>query len=475
MLYPFRKTKIVATLGPASCTYSSIKGLAEAGVDVFRLNFSHGTYETHRKNASIVRSIEQETGRPIAIMLDLQGPKLRIGVFEDGQVNLRTDAKFVLDMKNGFGNQKRVTLPHPEIFDSLSEGSEILLDDGKIKLRVMSNNGNTIETRVLVGGVLSNKKGFNVPNILLPINSLTDKDIKDIKNVELIGADYVAISFVQTAKDIIYARQFVNDEVGLIAKIEKPQAVENLDQIVGESDAVMVARGDLGVEIPLEMVPFIQRKIVSKCRQFKKPVIIATQMLESMTKSLTPTRAEVSDIATAVYQGADAVMLSAESASGNFPKESVTVMRRVIENTEMDDRYEDIVRAYDDESSTCSNLIPHIMKDQTIKFIAAFTESGRTAKDVASYRANFSIIALTPNVKTTRKMCLVWGGYALLIEDIYSFSQMVQVIQACIPNFCELCNGDKIAVVAGVPFRKSGSTNIFHICEISDNLNESDL
>lgn len=468
MIHSFRKTKIIATLGPASSTYSVIKELAETGVNVFRLNFSHGTHEAHKKNASIIRNIEQELGVPLAIMLDLQGPKFRIGVFEDGQVTLRNGAKFFLDMKNEFGTHKRVTLPHPEIFDSLSEGVDILLDDGKIKLQVIDNTGDVIETKVLVGGVLSNKKGFNIPGVLLPVNSLTEKDIRDIRVAEAIEADYIAVSFVQTADDIIYARKFVKNHTHLIAKIEKPKAVENLEQIVKEADAVMVARGDLGVEMPIEKIPSIQRQIISICRELNKPVIVATQMLESMTQNSIPTRAEVSDIAAAVYQGADAVMLSAESANGSFPKESVNIMRKVIENTEKDIHFQDIIQAYNLSCKPCSDLIPPIMQNDSVKFIAAFTESGRTAIDVASYRSKPYIVALTPNFKTVRKMCLVWGTYGLLIEDLYSFSQMIQVIQTRLLEFCGLQNGDQVAVVAGVPFRKSGTTNLCHICKIAE-------
>lgn len=468
MIYPFRKTKIIATSGPSSSTYSSIKSLAQAGVNVFRLNFSHGTHESHKKNASIIRTIEQELDNPIAILLDLQGPKFRIGVFEDGQITLRAGSKFFLDMKNEFGNHKRVTLPHPEIFDCLSEGVEVLLDDGKIKLAVMSNDGNVIETKVIVGGHLSNKKGFNIPNVLLPIKSLTDKDIRDIKIADSIGADYIAVSFVQTVDDILRARQFINENIGIVAKIEKPKAIENLEEIIKESDAVMVARGDLGVEMPVEMVPSIQRKVVNKCRELKKPVIVATQMLESMIQNPVPTRAEVSDIATAVYQGVDAIMLSAESANGNFPVEAVTVMRKVIENTEADEDYQSVVCAH--EHSFNLDLIPPIMQHKPIKFVAAFTESGRTATDVAKYRLNPYIVALTPSSRTVRKMCLVWGIYGLLIEDLYSFSQMVQVIQTRIPGFCHLEKGSEVAVIAGIPFRRSGATNVLHVCEITEGL-----
>ncbi len=458
----FRKTKIVATLGPASSSHSVIKGLFEAGVNVFRLNFSHGTHETHKKNTYIIRKIEQEFDETVGIIMDLQGPKIRLGSFEDGQVILRNGSKFILDLQKDFGTSKRVTLPHPEIFQALSEGTQILLDDGKIELQVMANNGQSIETKVISGGMLSNKKGVNIPNVLLPIDSLTEKDINDINIARDIGADYIAVSFVQKSEDITYARKLLNNDIKIIAKIEKPKAIENLDSIIKATDAVMVARGDLGVEMPMEVVPSLQKMIVKKCIESKKPVIVATQMLESMIQNPIPTRAEVSDIANAVYQGADAVMLSAESASGQYPIESVKVMNKVISHTEKN------LLASDERSDTLCN----IMQCDGIKFIAAFTESGRTVLDITKQRLNSCVIALTPNLKTAREMCLVWGTYSSLIEDIYSFSQMVQVVQKHIPEICGVLPNENVVIVAGVPFRKSGKTNILHICQIQEAEND---
>ncbi|MDR2074684.1 MAG: pyruvate kinase [Holosporales bacterium] len=470
VLDSFKKTKIVATLGPASSTTSVIRDLYNAGVNVFRLNFSHGNHETHKKNASIIRSIEQESSRYVAIMMDLQGPKIRIGVFEDGQISLRNGSKFTLDNNSDFGNSMRVTLPHPEIFRFIEAGAEILLDDGKIKLLVTDNNGDRIETKVITGGILSNKKGVNFPNVLLPIEVLTEKDKKDIRLAEIIGVDYVAVSFIQKQEDIQHVRKFLDNEMKIIAKIEKPEAVQNLDSIVEEADAIMIARGDLGVEMPVEMIPCIQRKIVEKCRQSKKPVIVATQMMESMIQNPVPTRAEVSDVATAVYQGADAVMLSAESASGKFPVETVKIMSDVIIHTEND--IDTFQRQQQDKTENHSVdhaitiALNRAVKISGIKTIVAFTESGRTSMDVSQSRPNANIIALTPNIRTAREMCLVWGTQAMLIEDLYSFTQMTQVVQTRISEFCKVENNDKVIIVAGVPFRRSGRTNILHICEI---------
>lgn len=474
MLHATRKTKIIATIGPSSSDSSIIRGLYDAGVNMFRLNFSHGNHETHRRNAHIIRNIEQDVDRPIAIMMDLQGPKIRIGVFEDGQITLKNGSKFILDMETEFGNLKRVTLPHPEIFSSLKEGAELLLDDGKLKLQVINNNGTRIETKVITGGVLSNKKGLNIPNILLPISALTEKDKNDLKIVEEIGADYIAVSFVQQADDINYARKFITSDVKIIAKIEKPKAIENLDSIIEAADAVMVARGDLGVEMPLEMVPGTQKLIVTRCRYYKKPVIVATQMLESMIQSPVPTRAEVSDIACAVDQNADAVMLSAESASGKHPIEAVKIMDRVIrrvefEADEKDRNHERQCTSHLDDSidSAITHALCSASSVSHIKLIAVFTESGRTAVNVSNGRPRATIISLTPNIKTARRMCLVWGVHSLVIEDLYSFSQMDQIVQAKIANFCNVEKTEHVAVVAGIPFRQSGFTNILHICEIS--------
>ena len=464
MMYE-RRTKIIATLGPASSTPEMIKKLFIAGANVFRLNFSHGTHEHHKKTASIIRTIEQELERPVAIMMDLQGPKIRIGVFEDGSVSLKSGSKFILDLEKEFGNCRRINLPHPEIFNALKTGTDLLLDDGRIKLRVLDNDGKKIETEVIEGGILSNKKGVNIPNVILPITALTEKDKKDIAIVDDINADWLAVSFVQTAEDILYARSFVNDKVNILAKIEKPSAVKNIDSILEVSDAIMVARGDLGVEIPFEQVPGIQNQLINKAKQHRKPVVVATQMLESMTKCHVPTRAEVSDISSAIRDGADAIMLSAESASGDYPEESVKVMAKVARQVELD------FQCLDDNIPNKEFQTPmaisawSAVKFGSIKYIAAFTETGRTAINVSNTRPSADIIALTPNMKTLRKLCLVWGVKTILIEEIYSFSQIVQIVQKRLCDYCSLENKEKVVVVAGIPFRVSGTSNLLHICE----------
>lgn len=460
-MFKHRRTKIVATLGPASSTEEMIRKLAIAGVDVFRLNFSHGTHDTHLKNAAIIRKIEKELAKYFAIMVDLQGPKIRIGVFEEENVVLQHGAKFILDTNKEFGNSRRVNLPHPEIFGALNEGVELLLDDGKIRLKVESNDGERIVTEVIDGGVLSNKKGVNIPDAILPITALTEKDKKDVAIANEIDADWVAISFVQSAQDIQYARNFISSEVGILAKIEKPSAVKDIDAILDEADAIMVARGDLGVETPCESVPSIQKMLINKARQHRKPAIVATQMLESMISCHVPTRAEVSDIACAIAEGTDAIMLSAESASGNFPEDAVKTMAKVALKTEEDNL--DFFDHNFENMTTFAIAARNAVVRDDVKFIVAFTETGKCAIDISNARPSTPILALTPNVKTLHKLSLVNDIRAFLIDEIFSFNQVVEIAEdAVIKNF-EVQKGTKIAIVAGIPFRISGTTNLIYI------------
>lgn len=463
-----KRAKIIATLGPSSSSIDMIRKLALAGANVFRLNFSHGTAETHKKNALAIREVEKELDTFLAIMMDLQGPKIRIGVFEDGSISLKSGSKFNLDMEKEFGNLKRVSLPHPEIFNSLKSGTELLLDDGKIKLKVMENNGKVIETEVIEGGILSNKKGVNIPNIILPINALTDVDKKNVELIDDIGADWVAVSFVQTAEDISYARSFINRDVGILAKIEKPSAVENIDSILKEADAIMVARGDLGVELPFESIPGIQKHLIDRARFYRKPVVVATQMLESMISCHVPTRAEVSDVACAIAEGVDAVMLSAESASGDYPEESVKTMAKIIEKAENDG-----LNFFDKSKENLTSLaraLSSVVEIDHIKTIAAFTESGRCVVNASNGRPGAEILAFTPNIKTARRMSLAWGVRSILVDEIFSFSQMIQLVQKNICKYCNVEDGEKVVIVAGIPFRSSGQSNLLHICQIDKTL-----
>jgi pyruvate kinase len=463
-----RKTRIVATLGPSSSSDDMIRRLVIAGVNVFRMNFSHGTHEIYKKNALSIRKIEQELKATVAIMMDLQGPKIRIGTFEDGQITLKVGAKFILDLEKDFGDSTRVTLPHPEIFSALRSETELLFDDGKIILKIRENRGDSIETEVVKGGVLSNKKGVNIPNVILPIAAITEKDKNDIAIIDDINADWVALSFVQTADDVSQARSLINRDVGILAKIEKPSAVQNIDSILNEADAIMVARGDLGIELPYETIPGLQRMLIKKARSHKKPVIVATQMLESMVSCYIPTRAEVSDVACAVAGGADAVMLSAETASGEYPKEAVETMARIVLRAEMDGTPSS---SGDDDlrpMSSVSRAVSKFVDIDRVGPVVVFTESGKSVNDIANGRPNADIVAITPNMKISRRLCLTWGVTSIIADEIFSLSQMIQIAKNAVCQNYPITDGSKVVIIAGLPFRSSGPVNLIHICEIGE-------
>ncbi|MCZ4281526.1 pyruvate kinase [Kiloniella laminariae] len=463
--------KIVATLGPASSDKETIAALFKSGVDTFRLNFSHGTHEDHKKRYDLIREVEQETGRPIAVLMDLQGPKLRVGRFAEGSAELKTGATFRLDMKDELGDATRATLPHKEIFDAIEAGTDLLLDDGRIRLRVRSVKGTEAETEVVVGGVLSNNKGVNVPGVVLPLSALTEKDLKDMEFGLELGCDWCALSFVQRPEDVMEARKLVNGRAGVMAKLEKPSAIEQLEAIVALTDAVMVARGDLGVELPPENVPVLQKRIIRMCREHGKPVIVATQMLETMVTSPTPTRAEASDVATAVYDGADAVMLSAESASGAYPLEAVSMMNRIIETIEQDPLYLKLIHADElepnpTEADAISDAASQVADLLGAKAIVTFTTTGSTAFRAARCRPKTPLLGLTPDLRVARRMSLIWGVHSVNTRDVSSFAEMVgkSTRIARREGFCE--NGDKVVVTAGIPFGTPGSTNNLRIATV---------
>ncbi len=466
-----RNTKIIATLGPASDSLEAIETLFHSGADLFSLNFSHGTQEKHKETDDLIRQIEVKHNRPVGIIADLQGPKLRVGVFENGEVTLTKGQKFKLDMDKTPGNQSRVCLPHPEIFQALHQDAQLLLDDGKIELRVLSFDDKQAITEVIRPGILGNKKGLNVPHIKLPISALTEKDLDDLNFALNIGVDFIALSFVQTVEDVLQAREIIQNRAAIASKIEKPKALEGLEAIIEASDCIMIARGDLGVELPTEDVPVIQRKIIKSCRKAGRPVIVATQMLESMINCPTPTRAEASDVATAVYDAVDAVMLSAESASGQFPFEAVKIMDRIIRRTEADPTYREQRQAeitlrpqtITDSIAAAAHMVS---KTIPIQCIVTFSERGFTTLRVARERPLSPILSLTPNVSTVRRMTLVWGAHATLVGHVYSFSHMVSL--ACMTAKAEglAKNGQHIIVTAGVPFGEAGGTNILRVAQI---------
>ncbi|MBP5856155.1 pyruvate kinase [Marivibrio halodurans] len=466
-----RQTKIVATLGPATSSAAMIEKLFMAGVDVFRLNFSHGERADHKKRFDTIRQLENETGRPIAILLDLQGPKLRIGTFKDGPIELEVGARFRFDLEDKPGDGTRVRLPHPEIFKALEPGTDLLLDDGRLRLTVETCDESHAECTVAVGGELSERKGVNVPGVVLPLSPLTEKDRADLDYGLELGVDWVALSFVQRPEDMAEAAEIVQGRAGLMAKLEKPAAIDKLDEIVDLSDAIMVARGDLGVEMPPEDVPVLQREIVRCARREGKPVVVATQMLDSMIDMPVPTRAEASDVATAVYDGADAVMLSAETAVGDYPVETVTMMNRIIERVQKDPFYRETMNTQRiAPEATTADAISAAARQigDTIEAsaIVAYTTSGSTALRMARERPARPIISLTPREATARKMSLVWGVHSARAPDAHDLDDMMQTAmhQASIDGFAGV--DDRIVITAGVPFGTPGKTNLLRIARL---------
>ncbi len=469
---PIKHAKIVATLGPASDDLSTIQALFDAGADVFRLNFSHGTHEDHQRRIEIIREVERQGGRPIGVLLDLQGPKLRIGTFPEGPIQLSEGQSFRLDLDASIpGSARRVLLPHPEIFAALQPGIELLLDDGRVRLRVEQCGADFAETYVINGGPLSDRKGVNVPGVVLPLSALTGKDRRDLAFGLKLGVDWVALSFVQRPQDIADVRALVAEKASIVAKLEKPAAIEALDAIVAETDAVMVARGDLGVEMPAEAVPAIQKRIIDACRRAGKPVIVATQMLESMVNAPVPSRAEASDVATAVYEGADAVMLSAESASGRYPIEAVRMMSRIVSHTENDSRYRASI-----DASRCappcnvSDAIGFAMRHVTSLLQAAatvaYTSSGYSALGMARERPSARIIGMTPRLSVARRLSLVWGVHAVLCPEMADERDITDLACSTVRGEGFGIPGQPIVISAGMPFGVSGTTNMLRIAHI---------
>jgi pyruvate kinase len=463
-----RRVKIVATLGPASNDEATIEKLARAGADVFRINMSHASHELLKQTVGFIRNVEARLHHPIGILVDLQGPKLRVGRFAEGAVQLVAGAKFTLDSSEAPGTAERVFLPHPEILESVSVGDRLLLDDGKLQLRATKVGGGQVETEVIYGGKLSDKKGVSLPDTLLPMGALTEKDHADLLKGLEAEADWIAVSFVQRPEDIIDIRKIVQGRAGVMAKIEKPQAVERLEEIIKLCDAFMVARGDLGVEMPLEQVPGLQKRMIRIARRYGKPVVVATQMLESMITSPVPTRAEVSDVSIAVFEGADAVMLSAESASGQYPVEAVAMMNKVAVAVEGDPNYRGIIRAQAAEpEATAADAISaatrQVAETLDLAAIVTYTSSGSTAIRAARERPSKPILALSPNLRTVRRLSVVWGIHCVESPDAVNLEDMVD--RACVIAYNEglARPGDRIAITAGIPLGTPGATNMLRI------------
>ena len=463
-----RSAKILATIGPASSSPDMLKLLVEVGVNAFRLNFSHGSHSDHARSIDFIRNIENETGKPIAVIADMQGPKLRCGQFKGGQIELIFGQEVTIINDNYSDADNLICIPHKELFEVLKPGNTLKFDDGKIKVTVKSNDGSIIKAVVDVPGTLKNKKGVNVIDAVLPMSAMTDKDTVDILFALSKDVDYIALSFVQTAKDVLDAREIIGNKANIIVKIEKPSAVLDIDSILDLADGVMVARGDLGVELPLEDVPVVQRKIIRKARLLGKPVIVATHMLESMIDSPTPTRAEASDVATAIYQGADVVMLSAETAVGRHPATAVAIMDRIIKSVEGDPEFWDYFSIsdlpyFDTPEDAISQSVCVMSKTLNCKAVFGYTNTGSTVQRISRERPPCRIIGLTPSIKTARVICLNWGVIPLIMEDPKNFDEMLPHIQKASVLYAGLKSGDKIIITAGIPFGRPGTTNTLKI------------
>ncbi len=470
-----RRIKILATLGPASNTAAMIEKLHILGADVFRINMSHASHEKAKETYEAIREVEKKFGKPIGILVDLQGPKLRVGKFKDKKIKLKNGDIFCFDQDKSEGNQERVYLPHPEIFASVKEGDNFLIDDGKLRFKILKNSGDVIKAEVLVGGKLSDKKGVSLPDTLLPMGAMTDKDRSDLAYVvENLDVDWIALSFVQRDEDIIECRNLAKGKAAIMAKIEKPSAVEDLKDIIEAADGIMIARGDLGVELPLETVPALQKNMIRAARKAGKPVVVATQMLESMITSPVPTRAEVSDVATAVYEGADAIMLSAESAAGDFPCEAVEMMDRVAAEVEQGFIYEKIIHAQaTPPEPTAADAISaaaySIACTLELSAIICYTDSGSTGVRASRERPMQPILGLTANEKTARRLTIIWGLHCVCTSPPSNLDDMVE--KACRIALKEdiAKAGDRVIITAGVPLGTSGATNMLRIAFLGDN------
>ncbi len=466
-----RRIKILATLGPASSDVGTIRKLFEAGADVFRINMSHTPHDKMRELVETIRNVETSYGRPIGILVDLQGPKLRVGTFTNGGVQLNNGDSFGLDADPSPGTQTRVQLPHPEILAALRPGHALLVDDGKVRLIAEEASPERVITRVAVGGRISDRKGVSLPDTDLPLSAMTSKDRADLEASLTAGVDWIALSFVQRPEDVAEAKKLVRGRAAVMAKIEKPQAIDRLAEIVDVADALMVARGDLGVEMPVERVPGLQKQMTRLARRAGKPVVVATQMLESMIQSPVPTRAEVSDVSTAVFEGADAVMLSAESAAGKYPVEAVTTMNRIGEEIERDPTYRTVINSQraEPEATTgdaIADAAQRIADTLDLSAIICWTDSGTTAVRVARERPKPPVVAITPKMTTGRKLALVWGVHCVIAETAHDVDDMVDRAGRIAFRDGFARAGERIIVVAGIPFGTPGATNMLRIAYV---------
>lgn len=468
-----RRVKILATLGPSTDTPEMIERLFNAGADVFRINMSHASHEKMQELTRHIRKVEAEAGRPIGILVDLQGPKLRLGKIDGDKIKLNIGDEVSFDQKDQPGNKKRIPLPHPEIFKGVEVGHRLLIDDGKMTLEVVGASANKITAKAKTAGKLASRKGMSLPDSLLPMGAMTEKDFADLEFAVNQGIDWIALSFVQRVEDVEQARKLTRGRAAILAKLEKPSAIESLEEIIEASDGLMVARGDLGVEMPVEQVPGLQKRITYAARKAGKPVVIATQMLESMITAPVPTRAEVSDVAGAVYDGADAIMLSAESAAGEYPVEAVATMDRIAQEVERDELYYDEVHTYQTPpeatgADAIAAAVDTVSETLNLSAIICYTNSGSTSMRVARERPNRPILALTPIVSTGRRMALTWGLHCVLTKDPEDLDDMVD--KACRISYQEgfAKPGQRVIITAGVPLGTPGATNMLRIAFVGD-------
>lgn len=466
-----RSAKILATVGPASAAPDTLRLLHDVGVDAFRLNFSHGSHEDHARAVKAIRKIENDTGNAITIVADMQGPKLRCGEFEKGQIELRYGETIDIIHSKEKGKDGLICMPHPELIDAMEPGHTLKFDDGKLMVTITANDGKRMKARVDVPGILKNKKGINVIGAVLPMSAMTEKDRVDMAFALTQEVDYIALSFVQTAQDVIDAREIIGDKAHIIVKIEKPSAIEFLDDILENADAAMVARGDLGVELPLEDVPVVQRQIIRKARSLGKPVIVATHMLESMIDAPTPTRAEASDVATAIYQGADAVMLSAETAVGRHPATAVAIMDRIIGAAEADPEFIKYFKQVEllhqaTAEDAISQSVRGIAETLNCKAVLGYTLTGSTVQRISRERPPCRIVCLTPRQSTASRLALSWGVLPIVMKDPVNFDDMLGSVQEVAIDQVGLKSGDKIMITAGIPFGRPGTTNTLKIATI---------
>ena len=473
-----RRAKIVATLGPATSSYDSLKSIIEAGVDVARMNLSHGTYDVHEEVYNNVRKAAADVGKPVAVLVDLQGPKIRLGKFEGGPYDLAEGDIFKITIDDIIGTKELSSTTFKGLPHDVKPGDPLLIDDGKVTLRVLETDGTVVTTVVEVAGPISNNKGINLPGVAVNVPALSDKDEADLRWGLRLGADFIALSFVRDASDIKRVHEIMDEEgvrLPVIAKIEKPQAVDNLEEIVDAFDAIMVARGDLGVELPLEAVPIVQKRAVELARRWAKPVIVATQVLESMISSPRPTRAEASDCANAVLDGTDAVMLSGETSVGDFPTITVSTMARIIESTEDHglERIPELGTKPRTQGGAITLAAKEVAEFVDAKYLCVFTESGDSARRMARLRSDIPMIVLTPHEHIRRRMALTWGVKSFLVDPVTHTDAMFGQVDELLLGQGLAEPGDKVVVIAGSPPGIAGSTNDLRVHLVGDARNQA--